>query len=364
MERVEDAADEPGLAPSIDVNDNRQEYKARFCGSDTESAREGSVYSSVYANPGGAGLSSLSPVVVVGCRAGVLNGFPGKLEVDMVCPDGEGTRSGPGTSDAESVNKPDKGYLNSQLRSAVSFMGKSSPDMKMPNGDVTHEHMDHDQTNLRCLDYAEGFNRKVPALDRGVKVGNGGLLIVNSYDTLSQVPFRAMGGLPAPESRVFVHQSDGFLSTGRSCERISRASAESSEEARPCDPDPTDTLSDLSAKLSLSPLAENTSDYTETDPSPEEDFSDTGPPPLRPQNLRTNPRHTVSLSCDATPLSPGDDGYFGAEGGVDECLSSVKAFEGGRRQSAPDRVADADTDASSDQTLGTKRHGIAEFLTR
>uniref|UniRef100_A0A672JVJ3 TBC1 domain family member 12-like n=1 Tax=Sinocyclocheilus grahami TaxID=75366 RepID=A0A672JVJ3_SINGR len=62
--------------------------------------------------------------------------------------------------------------------------------------------------------------------------------------------------------------------------------------------------------------------------------------------------------------SPGDDGYFGAEGGgVDEYLGSVKAFEGGRRQSAPDRVA-ADPDASYDQTLGTKRHGIAEFLTR
>ncbi|RXN29813.1 TBC1 domain family member 12-like protein [Labeo rohita] len=361
MERVEDAADEPGLAPSIDVNDNREEYKARVCGSDPDRAREGPVYSSAYANPGGAGPPSVSPVVV-GCRAGVLNGFPGKLEVDMVCPDGEGVT---GTSEAESLNKPDKSYLNSQLRSAVSFMGKNSPDMKMPNGDVTHEHMDHDQTHLRCLDYAraEGFNRKVPALDRGVKVGNGGLLIVNSYDTLSQVPFRALGGLPAPESRVFVHQSDGVLSTGRSCERISRASAESSEEAQPCDPDPADTLSDLSAKLSLSPLAENTSDYTETDPSPEEDFSDTGPPPLRPQNLRTNPGHTVSLSCDATPLSPGDDGYFGAEGGVDECLGSVKAFEGGRRQSAPDRVTD-DTDASSDQTLGTKRHGIAEFLTR
>ncbi|KAK2878843.1 hypothetical protein Q8A67_019634 [Cirrhinus molitorella] len=361
MERVEDAADEPGLAPSIDVNDNREEYKARVCGSDPERRREGSVYSSAYANPGGAGLPSISPVVV-GCRAGVLNGFPGKLEVDMVCPDGEEVT---GTSEAESLNKPDKGYFNSQLRSAVSFMGKNSPDMKMPNGDVTHDHMDHDRTHLRCLDYAhtEGFNRKAPALDRGVKVGNGGLLIVNSYDTLSQVPFRALGGLPAPESRVFVHQSDGVLSTGRSCERISHASAESSEEARPCDPDPADTLSDLSAKLSLSPLAENTSDYTETDPSPEEDFSDTGPPPLRPQNLRTNPGHTVSLSCDATPLSPGDDGYFGAEGGVDECLGSVKAFEGGRRQSAPDRVAD-DTDASSDQTLGTKRHGIAEFLTR
>ncbi|XP_067311689.1 TBC1 domain family member 12 [Pseudorasbora parva] len=360
MERVEDA-DEPGLAPSIDINDNRDEYKTRVCVSNPERARDSSVYSSAYAHPGSAGLPTISSLEVE-CRAGVLNGFPEELEVDMVCPDGGregGTLSCPdlvsGTSEPESVEKPDKGYLNSQLRSGVSFMDKSSPDMKMPNGDVFHEHMD--QTHLRCLDYAEGLNRKVSALDRGVKVGNGGLLIVNRYDTLSQFPFGALGGLSAPESRVFVHQSDSVLSAGRSCERISRASTESSEEVRPCDPDPADTLSELSAKLSLSPLAENTSDYTETDPSPEEEFSDTGPP-LRPQNLRTNAGHTVSLSCDATPLSPVDDGYFGAEVGVDEYLGS-----GGRRQSAPDRVA-ADPDPSSDQTLGTKRHGIAELLTR
>ncbi|CAM4646813.1 unnamed protein product [Leuciscus chuanchicus] len=357
MERVEDA-DEPGLSPSIDVNDNREEYKARVYVSNPERAGQGSVYGSAYANPGSAGLPTISSVVV-GCRAGVLNGFPEELEVDMVCPDGEEVGNLSCPNEPECVEKPDNGYLNSQLRSAVSFMGKSTPDMKMPNGDVTHEHMHHGQTPLRCLDYAhaEGLNRKVSALDRGVKVGNGGLLIVNSYDTLSQVPFGALGGLSGPESRVFVHQSDSVSSTGRSCERISRASTESSEEARPCDPDPADTLSELSAKLSLSPLAENTSDYTETDPSPEEDFSDTGPP-LRPRNLRTNAGHTVSLSCDATPLSPVDDGYFGAEGGVEECLGS-----GGRRQSAPDRVA-ADPDPSSDQTLGTKRHGIAEFLTR
>lgn len=359
MERVEDAG-EPKLAPSIDVNDNREEHKARVCGSDTDGARKGSVYISAYVNPGGAGQQTLSSVLA-GCKAGVLNGFPEQL--DMVCPDGEeGTRSDTGrvTGTSETEDKPDKVYLNSQLRSAVSFMGKTSPDMKMPNGDVTHEHMDHDQTHLRCLNYAEGFNKRASAaLDRGVKVGNGGLLIVNSYDTLSQVPFGALGGLPAPERRVFVHQSDGVLSSRRSCERVSHHSA---EEAQPCDPDPAYTLSDFSTKLSLSPLAENTSDYTETDPSPEEDFSDTGPP-VRPQNLRTNPRHPISLSCDATPLSPGDDGYFGAEGSVDECLSSGNTFDGGRRQSAPDRVA-ADPDASSDQMLDTKRHGIADFLTR
>lgn len=359
MERVEDAG-EPKLAPFIDVNDNREEHKARVCGSDTDGAREGSVYISPYADPGGAGQQTLSSVLT-GCKAGVLNGFPEQL--DMVCPDEEEeTQSDTGrvSGTFETEDKPDKAYLNSQMRSAVSFMGKTSPDMKIPNGDVTHEHMDHDQTQLRCLNFTEGFNRKASAaLDRGVKVGNGGLLIVNSYDTLSQVPFGALGGLPAPERPVFVHQSDGVLSSGRSCERVSHPSA---DEAHLCDPDPVYTLSDLSTKLSLSPLAENTSDYTETDPSPEEDFSDTGPP-VRPQNLRTNPGHPISLSCDATPLSPEDDGYFGAEGCVDECLSSGNTFEGVRRQSAPDRV-DVDPNASSDQTLGTKRHGIADFLTR
>ncbi|XP_052010192.1 TBC1 domain family member 12-like [Xyrauchen texanus] len=394
MERVEDVV-EQGLTSSIDVNDNRETSKSRVYVSDPEGTRSGwaAGESSVYnpgmkhrdSNPDVAApydnhirldliADSLSPAV--GCRDGILNGFPEQQEADLVCPDddisdltaavradgmSESYRvtgsSEPGCDCAEEgLDKPDKGYLNPQLRYAVSFVGKNSPDMKMSNGDAIYEHMDHDRSHLKCLDYGrtlpEGFSRKMAALDRGMKVGNGGLLIVNSYDTLSPVSFGTLGGLPAPESPVFVHPSDGE----RSCERINHASAEPSEAAS-CDPDPADTLSDLSAKLSLSPLAENTSDYTETDPSPEEEYRETDPP-LRPQNLRTHPGHTVSLSCDATPLSPGDDGYFGAEGGVDECLDTVSAPD-----NFPDTFGD-EFEASSDQSVVAKRHGITEYLTR
>ncbi|XP_065153559.1 TBC1 domain family member 12 [Paramisgurnus dabryanus] len=395
MEGVEDA-DVLGFAPSFDVNDNREPCKVRICVSDPDGARSGraagedSVYNSgkrdrdareaseCNAPKEGHILLDLIPdsvSTVVGDRDGIFNGFSDQQEVDVVCPDGGGgTRSGPNAavralgmteSDrvkrgcecaGESVDKPDKGYLNSQLRpkSPVSFAGRNSPDMKMPNGDATYEHMDNDRIN--CMDYDHTMQSFQKGLNsRGIKVGNGGFLIVNSYNTLSQVPFGSLGGLHAPKSHAFVHQSD----CARSCERIVCASAESS------DPDPVDTLSDLSAKLSLSPLAENTSDYTEAEPSPEE-FSECGPPP-RPQSLRTNPGHSISLSCDATPLSPEDDGYFGAEGGVDECLSTGNTFDLGRRQSAPDNLPDRLNDnpeASPDLTVDTKRHGIAEFLTR
>ncbi|KAI7804723.1 TBC1 domain family member 12 [Triplophysa rosa] len=400
MEGVEDA-DGLGLAPSIDVNDNRETCKVRVCVSAPDNVRsgwaaeEGSVYTSGITDrdPGQTSvrnapkeshvLLDFNPdSVFPGCRDEIINGFPEQHEVDVVYPDGGGggrSRSGPkaavratgmsdsdrvtGTSElgCESAHKPDGGYLNSQLRpkSPVSFVGRDSPDiMTMPNGDAFYGHMDN--THINRMDYGHAMQS---FQDRGVKVGNGGLLIVNSYNTLSQVPFGSLGGLPAPVSHVFVHQSDCVLPSRRSCEGMGRASAESSEETRhsdaaSCDPDPADTLSDLSAKLSLSPLVENTSDYTEAEPSPEEEFSEGGLP-LRPQSLRTNPGHMVSLSCDATPLSPGDDGYFGAEGVADEC--SVNTFEGGRRQSAPDST---NPEASSDLTVDTKRHGIAEFLTR
>lgn len=95
----------------------------------------------------------------------------------------------------------------------------------------------------------------------------------------------------------------------------------------------------------------------------EEDFSDLSLP-VRPQSLRTNLNLAVSLSCDATPLSPEDDGgfYFGDEG-YEEDFRNV--LEAGRRQSAPDKLPDLthNTD-SSDPKLMPKRFGIADFFTR
>ncbi|KAK2921537.1 TBC1 domain family member 12-like [Channa argus] len=117
------------------------------------------------------------------------------------------------------------------------------------------------------------------------------------------------------------------------------------------------TLSNLNGD---SPLSEpNTRD----DEDERGDFSDLSLP-VRPQSLRTNPNIAVSLSCDATPLSPDADGgfYFGCEG-HDEDLRNV--LEAGRRQSAPDTLPDqAEQTDSSDTRLMPKRFGIADFFTR
>lgn len=305
MEGVD--ADGLGPAPSIDVNDNRETRKLRVrVPDDARAARPGSG-----PTPGIKNRLDLKPDCVFPV-AEIINGFPEQQEVDVGCPDGGRSEPNAVTGSkcaGKSVDKPNEGCLNAQL---------DSPDVKMRNGDAVYR-------PGHRLDYARAM--------QGVKVGNGGLLIVNSYNTLSQVPFGSLGG---PASRK----------TDSGCERM-----EHSEETS-CDPD---TLSDLSAKLSSSPLAENTSDYTEAEPSPDEEFTEGGPP-ARPRTLRTRSAHPVSLSCDATPLSPGDDGYFGVG---DE--GSVNAFEGGRRQSAPDT---ANPEASSDPTGDAKRRGIAEFLTR
>ncbi|XP_062863839.1 uncharacterized protein tbc1d12a [Trichomycterus rosablanca] len=80
---------------------------------------------------------------------------------------------------------------------------------------------------------------------------------------------------------------------------------------------------------------------------------------VRPQALRTNPGHTVSLSCDATPLDEDNPGYFMGDedvGGTGNTLS--------RRHSVPDELLEkegVDPDVSSEQR-GSKKHGIANFL--
>ena len=73
----------------------------------------------------------------------------------------------------------------------------------------------------------------------------------------------------------------------------------------------------------------------------------------------------VSLSCDATPLSPDDEDedeggfYFGDEEDIRSVLDS------GRRQSAPDNLPNlAEQTEISESRLMPKRFGIAEFFTR
>lgn len=78
---------------------------------------------------------------------------------------------------------------------------------------------------------------------------------------------------------------------------------------------------------------------------------------VRPQSLRTNPGASVSLSCDATPLSPDEDGgfYLDPEAGV-------LVLEAGRRQSAPDKLSQESQ--CSELKVLPKRFGIADFFTR
>ncbi|XP_011482457.1 TBC1 domain family member 12 isoform X1 [Oryzias latipes] len=129
----------------------------------------------------------------------------------------------------------------------------------------------------------------------------------------------------------------------------------------PCDKIPSPSPSTLSDPYSDSPLSEP--------PIPGEEEEEDGEPaylraPIRPQSLRTNLNLAVSLSCDATPLSPEEDGGFYFENEVsEEYLRNV--LEGGRRQSAPDNLPDrSEQGAGTEQKLLPKRFGIADFFTR
>ncbi|KAG9268379.1 TBC1 domain family member 12-like [Astyanax mexicanus] len=232
---------------------------------------------------------------------------------------------------------------------------------KVPNGNVGHIGPVAFHTRRTCMDLEndpricppEGFLHPNAALEKGVRVGNCGFLVVNTR-SLWDAPVAHPGPPETTRSSPGSCESPGQESGHASLEASDSSQLQG---AISCDPDPgLDTLSELSGKLSMSPLAENAP----------EDFGDTGFS-ARPQSLRTNPGYTVSLSCDATPLSPEDDaGFFGDEGGVDGCLSSGNTYEVTRRQSAPDAMPEGicgDPNSSSDQKVA-KRHGIAEFLTR
>lgn len=101
-----------------------------------------------------------------------------------------------------------------------------------------------------------------------------------------------------------------------------------------------------------------------SEPSFMEDDEVFGDPsfPVRPHSLRTKPNLTVSLSCDATPLSPDGDFYFGCDGYMEDFRNILEA---GRRQSAPDKLPDlTDHSDNPDAKLMPKRFGIADFFTR
>ncbi|XP_028976352.1 TBC1 domain family member 14 isoform X2 [Esox lucius] len=112
---------------------------------------------------------------------------------------------------------------------------------------------------------------------------------------------------------------------------------------------PEDVPSESSAKLQSPCLSTLSEHISITEPSTREDLSECSLP-TRPLNLRTDPHITVTLSCDATPLSPEDGDMFFRDEGCIDC----------RRQSAPEKLPDGLTSLPS----SSKKFGISEFFTR
>ncbi|XP_076142373.1 TBC1 domain family member 12 isoform X2 [Alosa pseudoharengus] len=305
-----------------------------------------------------------------------------------------------GETEDSNADKLDKGHLNPEARPkstavspALSCAGKhqqnctcmsAHADMKLSNGDVDLGNSIGFPMDVTCVDHSQethssgGQNNELDAPDGETKVSNGGLMIVNNsspHSKISNLTPGTAGGLS--DRGVLTHQLENSRSSPGSYGCYSRESGHASEAASPADQltdpacwafEPEDDLVELSSKLSITPSPERTSsENTQTESSLREDSSEAYGP-SRPQSLRTTPSYAVSLSCDATPLSPDDgEGYIGADEGMDPDGTYRNRFEVSRRQSAPDQWPDGqavDVEMNSEQPGSSKKHGIAEFFTR
>ncbi|XP_073337529.1 TBC1 domain family member 12 [Pagrus major] len=234
----------------------------------------------------------------------------------------------------------------------------SGPDVNMPNGDCSGCEAD-----IGCC---QPGKRPCDADGEEVKVANGGFHIVNAARATRDRP----GSDGSPENNHLdpgVRRENGAGSRSRSdCSgtSVSQCPGEVPHLPVPSNDSPTPGSS---AKLpSPCPSTLSGGDSPLSEPNireDEEDFSELGFP-VRPQTLRTNPNLAVSLSCDATPLSPDEDGgfYFGDEGYMEDFRTVLEA---GRRQSAPDKLPDlTEHSDGSEHKLMPKRFGIADFFTR
>ncbi|XP_062375473.1 TBC1 domain family member 12 isoform X3 [Sardina pilchardus] len=305
-----------------------------------------------------------------------------------------------GETEDSNAGELDKGHLNPEARPkstavspALSCAGKHQQnctcmsavaDMKLSNGDVDLGNSISFPMDMTCIDHIQethasgGQHNELDAPDGETKVSNGGLLIVNNsslHSEISNLTPGTAGGLS--DSGVLTHKLENIPSSPGSYGCSSRESDHASGEASPAvqltDPacwafEPEDDLVELSSKLSITPSPEHTSYVnTQTESSLREDSSEAYGP-SRPQSLRTTPSYAVSLSCDATPLSPDDgEGYIGADEGMDPDGTYRNRFEVSRRKSAPDQWPDGhavDLEMNRDQPGSSKKHGIAEFFTR
>ncbi|XP_074531611.1 TBC1 domain family member 12 [Halichoeres trimaculatus] len=271
----------------------------------------------------------------------------------------------------------------------------AGPDVNMPNGDVDSSGCCDPEADIAHCKLTEMFSSQLLGERLGLcdvdceelKVANGGLHIVTTArktcdwsdsDYLPEEITETDLGLGLCQENG---AEEGFISRSREAfsgtlvfqcpGEDAPASAENNCSIDSPAPSPAKDSPPLesSAKLPspcLSSYPNVNGDSPLSEPNireDEEDFPDLGLP-IRPQTLRTNLNLAVSLSCDATPLSPDDDGgfYFG-----DECYEDDfrNVLEAGRRQSAPDKLPDlTDQTDSSDPKLMPKRFGIADFFTR
>ncbi|XP_056147833.1 TBC1 domain family member 12-like isoform X2 [Lampris incognitus] len=358
----------------------------------------------------GRGTTAVSCPAVVGEGNGLL------LPLDRVSQTDRDTRrdvareSGRETLDSESVKQEDKTTAEDvpaslpfrplsctgiHQRNCAGTLAFSVVHAEIPNGDIDSlesRSPDVDVAYCKAKDMLSSQGSCYDGVDcEDVKVPNGGLHIVNTRATCdypeldycggNQTNFHfdqvfqrkqennpGLGSGSCGRSQSNNSSSCGGLASGCPGEHAATAAELSPSASKASDVTKCHLTPGSSAKLPSpcpSSFSNLTADSPLTEPSirgDEEDVTDFSLP-ARPQTLRTNSNIPVSLSCDATPLSPEDGGfYFGGEGCADEIRS---ALDVGRRQSAPDTLPEpAEPLDPSDQKLMPKRFGIADFFTR
>lgn len=281
-----------------------------------------------------------------------------------------------------------------QRNCACTAAALQCPDVNMPNGDVDSPAYGGPEADISFCKQTGVFSSPLLFGQRlglrdvdceEMKVANGGLHIVTTARATCDWPDSDC----SPENNIYFDhgatQENGSGSglclrsqshrpgalVSQCPEEDAPAAAELPhflDSSSPVPPEDSPTLGSSAKPPSPSPPTHSNvnGDSPLSEPNireDEEDFSDLSLP-VRPQSLRTNLNLAVSLSCDATPLSPDDHGgfYFGDEG-YEEDFRNV--LEAGRRQSAPDKLPDlTEQTDSSDPKLMPKRFGIADFFTR
>ncbi|XP_031734069.1 TBC1 domain family member 12-like [Anarrhichthys ocellatus] len=239
---------------------------------------------------------------------------------------------------------------------ACSTAALQHPDVKMPNGDVDSPDVGYcKQTGPLVLGQRFGL---CDVDCEEVKVVNGGLHIVTTATCdWSDSDYSPEKGQENGAGSGFCLRSQSDYSGTL----VSQCPGENATEPPHfLDPSEDSPTRGSSAKLP-STLSNVNGDRALSEPNIRQDFSDLSVP-VRPQSLRTSSNVVLSLSCDATPLSPDEGFYFGDEG-YEEDFRNV--LEAGRRQSAPDNLPDlSEQTDGSDPQLMPKRFGIADFFTR